>query len=69
MIIEEKALTPKREMFTNVYVETGNVSEAYRRAYSCSKMKFETINRNAADLLSDNKIATRVKELQDVLRK
>lgn len=57
-------LTIKQENFCNYYVETGNASEAYRRAYSCAKMKDETVNRNAIQLLNYNKITTRVSELQ-----
>lgn len=58
-------LTIKQENFCNYYVERGNASEAYRRAYSCANMKDETVNRNAVQLLNRNKIATRVAELQD----
>jgi phage terminase small subunit len=58
------SLTPKQEAFCLTYIETGNASEAYRQAYSCKKMKPETINRNAKSMLDDNKIATRVAELQ-----
>lgn len=58
-------LTIKQEKFCNDYVETGNASEAYRRAYSCAKMKDETVNRNAIQLLNYNKITTRVAELQE----
>ncbi|MGU9998175.1 terminase small subunit, partial [Bordetella avium] len=38
------ALTPKQEAFALAYVETGNASEAYRRAYSAERMKPETVN-------------------------
>lgn len=57
-------LTVKQEKFCQSYIETGNASEAYRQAYSTSKMKPETVNRNAKKLLDSNKIATRVRELQ-----
>ncbi len=59
-----RALTPKQEAFCLAYIETGNASEAYRRAYDAGGMKGETINRNAKALLDDNKIATRVAELK-----
>lgn len=62
-------LTIKQENFCNYYIECGNASEAYRRAFSCEKMKPETINRNAFDLLNNSKIATRIKELQAQLQK
>jgi len=57
-------LTPKQEKFAQTYIETGNASEAYRRAYNTEKMKPETINRNAKALLDNNKIATRIKNQQ-----
>lgn len=58
-------LTIKQENFCNYYVEMGNASEAYRRAYSCAKMKDETVNRNAIQLLNYTKITTRVGEFQE----
>lgn len=57
-------LTPKQEAFCLAYMETGNASEAYRRIYSTGKMKPETVNRTAFDLLQNHKIATRVAELR-----
>jgi phage terminase small subunit len=57
-------LTPKQEAFSLAYIETGNASEAYRQAYNAENMKPETVNRNAKALLDNNKIATRVEELQ-----
>lgn len=61
-------LTLKQENFCNFYIETGNASEAYRRAYAAEKMKDETINRVAFDLLNNPKIAARIKELQGELK-
>ncbi len=58
------SLTPKQEKFCIAYIETGNASEAYRRAYNSGKMKPETVNRNAKSMLDDNKIATRIGALQ-----
>lgn len=57
-------LTPKQEAFALAYVETGNASEAYRRAYGAEKMKAEAIHVNASKLLASTKVALRVKELQ-----
>lgn len=57
-------LTIKQEKFCIAYHETGNASEAYRLCYDAKKMKPETINRNAKALLDNNKISTRLKELQ-----
>ncbi|SRR6266404_1011053 len=57
-------LTPKQEAFCIAYIETGNASEAYRRAYDAGKMKPETINRNAKVLVDNNKIAARLTEIR-----
>lgn len=57
-------LTAKREAFALAYVETGNASEAYRRAYSTENFKPESINVNASKLLANAKVSQRVKELQ-----
>lgn len=57
-------LTIKQEAFCLVYIETGNASEAYRSAYKCERMKPETINRAAKQLLDNPKIATRIAELR-----
>ena len=62
-------LTTKQEKFCKQFIETGNASEAYRQSYECKKMKGPTINRNAVALLDNNKIATRVGELQLQLQK
>ena len=57
-------LTPKQEKFCQLYIELGNASEAYRQAYSCDKMKPESIHVNAAKLLENTKITLRISELQ-----
>lgn len=45
-------LRPKQENFCNYYVECGNQSEAYRRAYPSSlKWKDETVWKRASELL------------------
>jgi len=62
-------LTPKQEAFIRAYLETGNASEAYRRAYITGKMKPSTIWRNAHALLGNNKVATRLAELQSAAQK
>lgn len=62
-------LSIKQENFCNYYIECGNASEAYRRAYSCSNMKDESINRKAVELLNNGKITARVRELQEELKK
>lgn len=57
-------MTPKQEAFCMAYVETGNASEAYRRAYNAGKMKPATVNVKASELLASGKIAVRVAELK-----
>ena len=57
-------LTIKQENFCNHYIESGNASEAYRRAFSCGNMKADTIHVKANELLNNGKITVRVKELQ-----
>ena len=61
-------LTIKQENFCNFYVESGNASDAYRRAYSCASMKPETINRKAKELLDNGKITARIEELRSEQR-
>ncbi|EPP7629095.1 terminase small subunit [Providencia rettgeri] len=61
-------LTTKQENFCLAYIETGNASEAYRTAYNASKMKPESINRKAKELLDNGKITARVNELQQDVR-
>lgn len=58
-------MTPKQEAFCLAFVETGNASEAYRRAYDAENMKPETINVQASKMLSDPKIAIRLAVLRD----
>jgi phage terminase small subunit len=59
------ALTPKQEAFALAYVETGNASEAYRRAYNAGNMKPAVIAVKASELLAHGNVSVRVKELQD----
>ncbi|SMD02201.1 terminase small subunit [Novosphingobium sp. B1] len=58
------SLTPKQEAFALAYIETGNASEAYRRAYDAARMKDATVNRKAKELLDNGKITARVDELK-----
>lgn len=58
-------LTPKQEKFCQKYIELGNASEAYRQSYDCSKMKDETVNRTAKELLDNHKITARISQLQN----
>ena len=58
------ALTPKQEKFAQAYVETGNASEAYRRAYNAGNMATATINRKATELMQHGTITARIDELR-----
>lgn len=62
-------LTPKQENFCLAYLETGNASEAYRRAYDAEKMTTDTISRKAKELLSNGKITARLSELREPILK
>lgn len=57
-------LTPKQEAFCQAYIETGNASEAYRKAYAADRMKPESVNRKAKELLDNGKITARIAALQ-----
>ena len=57
-------LTGKQEAFCLAYIETGNASEAYRRAYNAESMKPATVNRKAKMLMDMGKIRARLTELQ-----
>lgn len=56
-------LTPKMEAFCLAYVETGNATEAYRRAYDAGQMQQTTIKVKACELLKHPAVAARVEEL------
>lgn len=62
------SLTLKQEAFCQAYIETGNASEAYRTAYAADKMKSESINRKAKELLDNGKISARVAELRGEIK-
>jgi phage terminase small subunit len=63
------ALTPKQENFCLAYLETGNASEAYRRAYDSENMTTDTISRKAKELLDNGKITARLSELREPIMK
>ena len=66
--LNKSKLTIKQEKFCHVYMETGNASEAYRQAYSCSQMKPETINRKAKELIDNGKVTARLQVLKEKLQ-
>ena len=58
-------LTPKQNKFAEEYVNTGNASEAYRRAYDVAETTSnEVIAVKASELLKNGNISVRVKELK-----
>jgi phage terminase small subunit len=60
-------LNPKQEKFCQLYVELGNASEAYRRAYN-SSAKQESVAVNASKLLSETNVSLRVEEIREALK-
>ncbi len=57
-------LTIKQETFAQELITCGNASAAYRLAYNASRMGMATVNREAARLTDNPKIATRIEELR-----
>lgn len=57
-------MTIKQENFCLAYIETGNASEAYRRAYNAGKMKDVTTAKRASELLANGDVAGRIAELR-----
>lgn len=57
-------LTGKQEKFCQVFVETGNATEAYRASYSTENMKNETVNEEASRLRNNPKLSTRIEEIK-----
>ncbi len=57
-------LTIKQERFVMEYVATGNATAAYRAVYNCQRMKPETVNRAAKELLDHPNISPRIKAVQ-----
>ncbi len=62
---KEYKLTIKQEAFARAYVETGNASEAYRRAYNAENKKQEVVAVRACELLAHSKVSVMVQQLKD----
>lgn len=63
-------LTIKQEAFARHYIETGNASESYRRAYDVSKdAKPNTVEKRACELLKNGKVAGRIAILRKEIAK
>ena len=67
----EKKLVANRENFCHYYIETGNATDAYRKAYPNSiGWKDGVVSKRAFELLRNPSVASRVNELQaDILKK
>jgi hypothetical protein len=62
--MQNQSLTPKQEKFCLAYLETGNASEAYRRAYGKKDKSDKSVNELASHLLKNVKVASRLAELK-----
>ena len=61
-----KTLTPKQRNFAEIYIETGNASEAYRQAYNVKPTtNINVITTKASMLLKKDNIAVTISELRD----
>lgn len=60
----EGGLTQRQEAFCLGFVETGNGSEAYRRAYKPRRMSAKSIHEKASHILAQGKVQARVAELR-----
>ena len=67
--MDEIKLTPKQEKFCQVYIETGNASEAYRQAYNASRTKPEVVAVKASQMLANGKVAVRIDALRALHQK
>ena len=61
-------MTPKQELFAQVYLETSNASEAYKRAYN-TQANANTVNRKASQLLKHPEVSTYIIEQRAAQRK
>lgn len=62
-------LNKNREYFCNYYIESGNASEAYRKAYPKSvKWKEEAVWAAGSNLLKNEAVSERINELQEELK-
>jgi len=57
-------LTPKQIKFCEAFVETGNATEAYRRAYNAENMQPSTITKRASELVTRGGIKAMIDHLQ-----
>lgn len=60
--INQRVLTQKQEKAISRFLETGNMTDAYKFAFDCSRMKNSTINKTAYDFFNKPKIAAIVEK-------
>lgn len=60
-----RKLTPKQDAFVAAYIETGNASEAYRRAYNVENMLSTTVGHKAHILIKQGQIAAKIAEIRE----
>ncbi len=65
----EKGLTNKQEKFSQGVATNDDQSAAYRAAYNAKKMSNPTIWQQASRLMTNPKVAARIKELKAIKRK
>lgn len=56
-------LTPKQEMFVQGIISGLSQRQAYRQAYKADRMKDETVDAKASELLKNGKVTVRYREL------
>jgi len=61
-------LTQKQELFCLAYIETGNATEAYRRAYKPKTANQNSLWRMANRILDNVKVKSRIDELREPAR-
>ena len=61
----EPKLTLKQETFVNALLETGNQSQAYRRAYECANMSRGAIDVEASKLTRHPKVSLRLRQFRE----
>jgi len=67
--LNEFGLTGKQEKFAQAFVETGDASEAFRRAYDASNMNANSVNRKAHEAKNHVKISARIDQLRSKVAK
>lgn len=64
--LNEFGVTEQEEKFSQVFVETGNASEAYRQSYKSDKMSVNAIGVEASRMLDRPRVALRISQLRQI---